>query len=102
MTRMSALIVDDEESLRRFLSIMLSREGYQVTEVAGGTEALRAFEKDAEGRIESERQTELAGMKASEGYIDRAGQQARPPKLSKSGNEILSTFVKMLSQVDKF
>jgi two-component system response regulator PilR (NtrC family) len=41
------LVVDDEESLRRFLSIMLSREGYEVKEVAGGTEALRAFERDS-------------------------------------------------------
>jgi DNA-binding NtrC family response regulator len=40
------LIVDDEEGLRRVFSIMLSKEGYDVTAVASGTEAVRALEKD--------------------------------------------------------
>jgi DNA-binding NtrC family response regulator len=39
------LIVDDEEGLRRFLSILLSKEGYDVTAVSSGTEALEKFEK---------------------------------------------------------
>ncbi len=40
------LIVDDEEGLRRFLSILLTKEGYDVTAVRGGTEALEAFDRD--------------------------------------------------------
>ena len=33
------LIVDDEESLREFLSIMLHREGYQVDTAVDGAQA---------------------------------------------------------------
>jgi len=40
------LIVDDEEGLRRVLSILLTKEGYSVTAVASGKEALETFEKD--------------------------------------------------------
>ncbi|MBN1141263.1 MAG: sigma-54-dependent Fis family transcriptional regulator [Deltaproteobacteria bacterium] len=36
----SILIVDDEESMREFLSIMLHREGYQVTTAEDGAQAL--------------------------------------------------------------
>jgi DNA-binding NtrC family response regulator len=40
------LIVDDEEGLRRVLSILLTKEGYDVTAVASGTEALARCEKE--------------------------------------------------------
>jgi len=40
------LIVDDEEGLRRVLSIMLSKEGYDVTSVSSAPDAIRAIEKD--------------------------------------------------------
>jgi len=36
----SILVVDDEESMREFLSIMLHREGYQVEAVADGAQAI--------------------------------------------------------------
>ena len=35
------LIVDDEESMRRFLSILLEKEGYQVSLASSGEEALQ-------------------------------------------------------------
>jgi DNA-binding NtrC family response regulator len=41
------LIVDDEESLRRFLSIMLTKDGYEVTAVDDGTKALEAFDRES-------------------------------------------------------
>jgi DNA-binding NtrC family response regulator len=41
------LIVDDEESLRRFLTILLKKEGYEITAVPNATEALAAFQKSA-------------------------------------------------------
>ena len=40
------LVVDDEESMRRFLTILLEKEGYAVTCASGGEEALRAMEDD--------------------------------------------------------
>jgi two-component system response regulator PilR (NtrC family) len=39
------LVVDDEDSMREFLEIMLSKEGYEVTTAAGGTEAIDILEK---------------------------------------------------------
>jgi signal transduction histidine kinase len=41
----SILLVDDEEGIRKVLSILLADMGYQVHTAATGTEALRAFEK---------------------------------------------------------
>ena len=37
------LIVDDEKSMCQFLSIMLRKEGYQITTVASGAKALEQF-----------------------------------------------------------
>ncbi|HYR02979.1 MAG TPA: sigma-54 dependent transcriptional regulator [Syntrophobacteria bacterium] len=39
------LVVDDEQSMREFLEIILSKEGYQVTTAAGGSEAIELLEK---------------------------------------------------------
>jgi len=39
------LVVDDEESLREFLEIMLKREGYEVTTAANGELALKQLKK---------------------------------------------------------
>ena len=39
MAQERILIVDDEEGLRRVLSILLSKEGYEVTAVASATDA---------------------------------------------------------------
>ena len=40
----SILIVDDESNLRRSLSLILQREGYQVTAAGNSAEALRYLE----------------------------------------------------------
>jgi two-component system response regulator PilR (NtrC family) len=42
----SILVVDDERSMRDFLSIMLKKEGYQVSAVEDGNQAIRAIQKD--------------------------------------------------------
>ncbi len=42
----SILIVDDEQSLREMLEILLSREGYNVVTAASGPEALELFQKN--------------------------------------------------------
>ena len=41
----SILVVDDELSIREFLQIMLEREGYEVSCVANGKEAINLFRK---------------------------------------------------------
>lgn len=43
--RVKVLIVDDEEIVRSFLLDVLSDEGYQVTAVSSGEEAVRLFKK---------------------------------------------------------
>ena len=40
------LVVDDEESMCQYLSILLQKEGYEVTTVNSGVEALQVIEKD--------------------------------------------------------
>jgi two-component system response regulator AtoC len=41
------LIVDDEESMRHVLSVLLEKEGYACAAVADGQEALKRFEKNS-------------------------------------------------------
>ncbi|MCG6919273.1 MAG: sigma-54 dependent transcriptional regulator [Deltaproteobacteria bacterium] len=41
------LVVDDENSMREFLEIMLSKEGYQVATAAGGGEAIDLLKKNS-------------------------------------------------------
>src|SRR3990170_7663583 len=43
---MKTLIIDDEESMRHMLSIILKKEGYDVVSVEGGQQALKVMEKD--------------------------------------------------------
>ncbi len=45
MSKGSVLIVDDEESIRRFLKGVLQDEGFEVTEAADGEQARRILEK---------------------------------------------------------
>jgi two-component system response regulator PilR (NtrC family) len=40
------LVVDDEQSMREFLEIMLTKDGYEVTTAAGGTEAINLLENN--------------------------------------------------------
>ncbi len=43
----TVLLVEDEESVRRLLSLILRRSGYQVLEASSGPEALEIFERRA-------------------------------------------------------
>ncbi|RKZ08125.1 sigma-54-dependent Fis family transcriptional regulator [bacterium] len=65
------LIVDDEESMCQFLSIMLKREGYDVTAVNTGAEALKQMQKEPADAVITDIQMPkmdglqvLAGIKA--------------------------------------
>ena len=42
LTGRAILVVDDEPSVRRFVSEVLKQQGHEVIEVAGGREAIRA------------------------------------------------------------
>ncbi len=46
MLRDKILAVDDEQSMREFLDIMLKKEGYKVTLASNGEEVLKLLEKD--------------------------------------------------------
>ncbi|MEK7306471.1 MAG: sigma-54 dependent transcriptional regulator [Nitrospirota bacterium] len=46
MTNEKILVVDDEQSMRELLTIMLKREGYLVTSASNGEEAVKALNKD--------------------------------------------------------
>jgi DNA-binding NtrC family response regulator len=46
MDKAKILVVDDEESMRDFMSIMLSKEGYEVSQAGTGVEALGLIKKD--------------------------------------------------------
>jgi len=43
---MNVMIIDDEESLRHVLSLMLKREGYDATAFADASRALKALASD--------------------------------------------------------
>jgi two-component system response regulator PilR (NtrC family) len=46
MEKKKILVVDDERSMREFLGIMLTKEGYSVTQCPDGETALRQVEED--------------------------------------------------------
>jgi len=46
MANEKILVVDDEESMCNFLSIMLKKEGYQITTALSAKEALKKLDKD--------------------------------------------------------
>ncbi len=47
MASAKILVVDDEESMCNFLSIMLKKEGYQITTALSAQEALKKLDKEA-------------------------------------------------------
>ncbi|MEK7825450.1 MAG: sigma-54 dependent transcriptional regulator [Nitrospirota bacterium] len=46
MTNEKILVVDDEQSMRELLTIMLKREGYLVTSASNGEEGIKALNKE--------------------------------------------------------
>ena len=57
------LVVDDENSMREFLEIMLNKEGYQVATAAGGGEAIELLKKsDFDLVITDIRMKEIDGL----------------------------------------
>jgi two-component system response regulator AtoC len=61
------LVVDDEESLRHMLVLLLKREGYQATAVASGEQALAELERRAYDVVLSDiRMPRLGGLELME------------------------------------
>ncbi len=58
------LIVDDEEGLRKVLSLLLKKEGYQVDTASGGTEALEHLDRDVYDAVISD--IKMPGMSGIE------------------------------------
>ncbi|MBM3324162.1 MAG: sigma-54-dependent Fis family transcriptional regulator [Calditrichaeota bacterium] len=57
------LVVDDEESMREFLNVVLSKEGYSVYAVGSGKEALEALAQDNFALLISDlRMPEMSGL----------------------------------------
>ena len=50
------LVVDDEESIREFLEIMLRKEGYEVTCAEDGAKALEIIKKKSVDMVISDMQ----------------------------------------------
>ncbi len=66
------LVADDEESLRTVLGMLLRRQGYEVTTVNDGFEALEAMETAEYGAVLSDlRMPQLDGMSLLRRIVDR-------------------------------
>lgn len=66
------LVVDDEESIREFLEIMLKRDGYQVTTANNGAQALEHYKKTNFDLIITDIQMpQVSGMELLEQVKDR-------------------------------
>ena len=76
MSKGRLLIVDDEEGMCQFLSIMLKREGYDVTAVTSGADALREMQRNGADVVITDIQMPrmdgiqvLAGIKAIDSTV---------------------------------
>ena len=66
------LVVDDDEGVRQMLSVMLGREGYEVTACAGGRDALNALSDSTFDVVLSDvRMPDMDGMELLERVIDQ-------------------------------
>jgi len=70
------LVVDDEDSMCNFLSIMLKKEGYQITTAHSGEEALKKLDKAAHDVVISD--LKMKGMNGL-GLIDELNKRESVP-----------------------
>jgi two-component system nitrogen regulation response regulator NtrX len=80
------LVVDDEESIRKTMRMMLEYEGFEVSEAASGTEAIRAVESDPPDLVFLD--VKMPGMDGLEvlGHLKESGTAAQVVIISGHGN----------------
>ena len=75
--RPSILIIDDEESMRRFLTVLLEKEGYRVVSAASGRAALRQLEdENFQIAITDLKMPDMDGIAVLEGIKEGTGSNA--------------------------
>ena len=75
MTKKSILVVDDDLSMREFLELMLTREGYLVTMAQGGREALDLVDKHTYDMVITDiRMDEVDGIEVLKGVRAKSPQ----------------------------
>jgi DNA-binding NtrC family response regulator len=90
------LIVDDEESLRRFLTILLKKEGYEITSVPNATEALVTFQKEPYDVVLTD--IKMPGMSGIELLRAIRGLDAAVPVVVMTAYASLDTAIEAVNQ----
>jgi DNA-binding NtrC family response regulator len=90
------LIVDDEESLRRFLTILLKKEGYEITTVPNATEALVTFQKEPYHVVLTD--IKMPGMSGIELLRAIRGLDASVPVIVMTAYASLDTAIEAVNQ----
>jgi len=90
------LIVDDEESLRRFLTILLKKEGYEITAVPNATEALAVFQKSPFDAVLTD--IKMPGMSGIELLRAIRGLDASVPVIVMTAYASLDTAIEAVNQ----
>jgi DNA-binding NtrC family response regulator len=96
MARQRILIVDDEEGQRRFLSIMLSKEGYEVTGVSNGVAALEELDRTAYDVILSD--IKMPGMSGIELLKSIRSRDPEVPVIMMTAYASLDTAIEAVNQ----
>ncbi|HET9888031.1 MAG TPA: sigma-54 dependent transcriptional regulator, partial [bacterium] len=96
MANARILIVDDEESLRRFLTILLKKEGYEITAVPNATEALAAFQKSSFDAVLTD--IKMPGMSGIELLRAIRGLDASVPVVVMTAYASLDTAIEAVNQ----
>lgn len=91
---MKILIIDDEESMRHMLSIILKKEGYDVVSTEGGRQAIKILEKEDFDFILCDiRMPEMSGMEFLKGV---RGQELHPTIIMMSAYGTIDTAIECM------
>jgi DNA-binding NtrC family response regulator len=90
------LVVDDEEGLRRLLSILLTKEGYDVTTAASAPEALQKFEKEVFDAVITD--IKMPGMSGIELLKGIRASDSQVPVIVMTAYAALDTAIEAVNQ----